>query len=52
MIQYFNRVSPNDPNVAYFSYAAIFKPSWHNISRPTWQIIYNYSNGRPENGNG
>ena len=50
MTQYFNRITPNDPNVAYFSYGAFFKPSWYNVFRPTWQIISNYSNGEPNDG--
>lgn len=50
MTQYFNHVTPNNPNVAYFSYGAIFKPNWYNVFRPTWQIINDRSNGEPNDG--
>lgn len=37
----FNKEILNDPNVAYYSYAAKFVPgTWFNIFYPTWKIIY------------
>lgn len=41
MADTFNKEILNDPNVAYYSYAAKFVPrTWFNIFYPTWKIVY------------
>lgn len=41
----FNRDTPNDPTVAYFSYGARFRPRWYNVFKPTWEIIRSRMHG-------
>ena len=46
----FNRSTPNDPKVAYFSYGASMRPKWFNLFYGTWQVVSNISNGEPNDG--
>lgn len=50
MQNYFNHITPNDPNVAYFSYGAMFKPAWYNVFGISWQIINERSGGEQNDG--
>lgn len=51
MNNYFNLITPNDSNVKYFSYgAALWKPNWYNVFKPTWQIINERSGNSPNDG--
>lgn len=49
-MKYFNETTPNDPNVSYYSYGSSFQPKWHNALYPSWKIVYNGSNGQPNDG--
>ncbi|CDO92778.1 unnamed protein product [Kluyveromyces dobzhanskii CBS 2104] len=46
----FNKTTPNDPHVAYFSYGACFTPSWYNMFYMPWGVISNLSGGVPNDG--
>lgn len=35
----FNKDTPDDPNVAYYSYGARFYPKWFNVFKYPWSII-------------
>ena len=47
---YFNNVTPDDPEVSYFSYGACFHPRWYNMFYMPWNIINNLSGGVPNDG--
>ncbi|AGO10863.1 AaceriAFR650Wp [[Ashbya] aceris (nom. inval.)] len=49
-MKYFNSVTPDDPNVSYFSYGSFFYPKWYNVFYPSWNIIFNRSGGEPNDG--
>ncbi|CCH58357.1 hypothetical protein TBLA_0A05640 [Henningerozyma blattae CBS 6284] len=49
-MKYFNNITPNDPNVAYYSYGCYFKPAWYNVFYPSWKIINELSNGQLNDG--
>ncbi|AMD19562.1 HCL589Cp [Eremothecium sinecaudum] len=49
-MKHFNNIVPNDSNVSYFSYGSYFYPKWYNVFYPSWNIIYNKSNGEPNDG--
>jgi len=48
--QYFNNITPDDPNVKYFSYGAYFSPKWYSSFALTWSIINYATNGEPNDG--
>ncbi|SMN17766.1 similar to Saccharomyces cerevisiae YDR058C TGL2 Triacylglycerol lipase that is localized to the mitochondria [Maudiozyma saulgeensis] len=48
--QYFNNITPNDPDVKYFSYGAYFSPKWYSSFALTWSIINYATNGEPNDG--
>ncbi|CAL9727620.1 triacylglycerol lipase 2 [Monosporozyma unispora] len=50
MNEYFNHIVPNNPQVKYFSYGAMFTPNWYSVFKPSWQIIYDKSGGKPNDG--
>lgn len=47
---HFNKITPDDPSVAYFSYGACFKPRWYNMFYMSWCVISNLSGGVPNDG--
>ncbi|SCW03089.1 LAFE_0G02696g1_1 [Lachancea fermentati] len=49
-MKHFNDITPDDPNVSYFSYGACFKPKWFNVFYTSWRIIYNATHGEPNDG--
>jgi len=38
----FNEETPDDPNVKYFSYGAQFEPTWSNVFRIPWGVVYEH----------
>ena len=38
----FNEETPDDPRVKYFSYGAQFEPTWSNVFRIPWGIVYEH----------
>lgn len=36
----FNEETPNMPDVRYFSYGAEFNPSWSNVFKVPWAVVY------------
>lgn len=49
-MSFFNKTTPNDPTVSYFSYGSCFTPRWFNTFYITWKIIHNLSAGLPNDG--
>lgn len=49
-MEYFNKVTLDDPNVSYFSYGSSFMPKWYNALRMPWKVINNATNGDPNDG--
>lgn len=49
-MSYFNRITPDDPEVSYYSYGSWFKPKWYSAFVVPWKIIYNATNGEPNDG--
>lgn len=49
-MSYFNKITPDDPQVSYFSYGAYFEPKWYSTFVVPWRIIYTASNGEPNDG--
>lgn len=49
-MSYFNRITPDDPEVSYYSYGSCFEPKWYSAFAVPWKIIYNATNGEPNDG--
>lgn len=49
-MSYFNKITPDDPHVSYFSYGSSFMPKWYNALRMPWKVINNATNGDPNDG--
>lgn len=49
-MSYFNKITPDDPEVSYFSYGSYFEPKWYNAFVMPWKIIYTATNGEPNDG--
>ncbi|CCE62100.1 hypothetical protein TPHA_0B04310 [Tetrapisispora phaffii CBS 4417] len=49
-MKYFNNITPDRPDVKYFSYGCCFNPNWYNLFFPTWNIIDKATNGEPNDG--
>ncbi|QLQ78771.1 hypothetical protein HG537_0B01200 [Torulaspora globosa] len=49
-MSYFNKITPDDPDVSYFSYGSYFEPKWYNAFVMPWKIIYTATNGQPNDG--
>lgn len=48
--KYFNNITPNDPEVKYFSYGSYFSPKWYSSFSLTWSIINYATHGEPNDG--